>query len=175
MGKWNEVAEKMSKVTDKLDTPIDEGIFDTVVALNVLGVTTVQSCEGHLDRALAYPWISLSPNVKVKEPEEIEQLRRDVTIKIVAYQESIPKELRELDRISQLRTLSKLYEYLGMFYKDRHVSYDVMLVIAFHRLQPCGASFIELLLIEEQEKKLSQYQSEMKAFTDFLKERIKNE
>jgi hypothetical protein len=38
MYSWNLVAEKMSKITNNLGMPIDKGIFDTVVALNVLGI-----------------------------------------------------------------------------------------------------------------------------------------
>lgn len=37
---WDETAEKFRKVTDRLGMPIDKGIFDTVVALNALGVPT---------------------------------------------------------------------------------------------------------------------------------------
>jgi hypothetical protein len=60
MYSWNLVAEKLSKITGNLGMPIDKGIFDTVVALNVLGIQTAQSCEGHTDHGLCYPWISIT-------------------------------------------------------------------------------------------------------------------
>jgi len=58
---WDETAEKFRKVKDKLGCPIDEGIFETVVALNILGITTTMSCEGHLDHGLPYPWVDTLP------------------------------------------------------------------------------------------------------------------
>jgi hypothetical protein len=60
MQRWIEVSEKFSRVTDKLGTPIDDGIFDTVVALNILGFVTSMSCEGHLDHGLPYPWVDVT-------------------------------------------------------------------------------------------------------------------
>ena len=60
MQEWIEVSEKFSHVTDKLGEPIDKGIFDTVVALNILGFVTRQSCEGHLDHGLPYPWVDVT-------------------------------------------------------------------------------------------------------------------
>ena len=60
MQEWIEVSEKFSHVTDKLGEPIDKGIFDTVVSLNILGFVTRQSCEGHLDHGLPYPWVDVA-------------------------------------------------------------------------------------------------------------------
>ncbi len=60
MQQWTETSEKFSHVTDKLGEPIDKGIFDTVVALNILGFVTRQSCEGHLDHGLPYPWVDVT-------------------------------------------------------------------------------------------------------------------
>lgn len=59
MATWNETAKRFASVTDRLGKPIDEGIFDTVVALNMLGVTTKQSCEGHIGWGAPYPWVSV--------------------------------------------------------------------------------------------------------------------
>lgn len=63
---WEETAERFRKTTDKLGKSIDEGIFETVVALNVLGITTRQSCQGHLEWGLPYPWIDIHPEVESK-------------------------------------------------------------------------------------------------------------
>lgn len=60
---WDELTEIFSHVTDRIGRSIDKGIFDTVVALNALGIATSASCEGHLDHGLPYPWVD------VKEPE----------------------------------------------------------------------------------------------------------
>jgi hypothetical protein len=56
---WRKVAEGVEKITDGLGMEIDPYIKDTVIALNVLGFITTGSCEGHLDRALPFPWIDV--------------------------------------------------------------------------------------------------------------------
>src|SRR5260370_15805017 len=56
---WQEAQAQVSAFTDRLGTPIDAGILETVVVLNLLGLQTFQSCEGHLTHGLAYPWVSL--------------------------------------------------------------------------------------------------------------------
>lgn len=38
---------------------LDPRIEGVVVALNNAGVRTTQSCEGHLERALPYPWVRI--------------------------------------------------------------------------------------------------------------------
>src|SRR5690242_14200340 len=68
---WQVVSEKMRQTTDGLGKGIDPGIFETVVGLNVLGIPTVASCEGHLDRAMAAPWIEI-------EPPEVQALRQEL-------------------------------------------------------------------------------------------------
>ncbi len=44
---WDKQAEEVDSWTDGLGYPIDQGIKDTVIVLNILGFTTRQSCEGH--------------------------------------------------------------------------------------------------------------------------------
>ena len=39
--------------------PIDEGIKKSVIALRLWNFPTDGSCEGHLKRALPYPWIDI--------------------------------------------------------------------------------------------------------------------
>ena len=62
MDRWNELEEQFKHVTDALGKPIDAGIFQTVVAFNALGVSTIMSCEGHVDHGLPYPWIDVRGN-----------------------------------------------------------------------------------------------------------------
>src|SRR5207245_2631384 len=58
---WREVAERFQHVTDGLGRPIDPPIFETVIALNVLGIPTSMSCGGHLEdgRGLLLPWVDI--------------------------------------------------------------------------------------------------------------------
>lgn len=54
---WEEAETFARQLVDAMECPIDEGILPTVVALNLLGLHTCQSCEGHLDYGAPYPWI----------------------------------------------------------------------------------------------------------------------
>ncbi|HEU5382246.1 MAG TPA: hypothetical protein VFV38_43080 [Ktedonobacteraceae bacterium] len=66
MATWNETVEQFRRVTDKLGKRIDDGIFETVVCLNMLGISTTSSCEGHLDWGTPYPWINIEPEIEQK-------------------------------------------------------------------------------------------------------------
>ncbi len=46
---WEEAEALVRRITDGLGCSIDEGILEIVVALNLLGFPTCQSCEGHLE------------------------------------------------------------------------------------------------------------------------------
>lgn len=54
---WDEKNQEIDGITDRLGMPIDNGIKEAVIGLNLFGLTTSQSCEGHLDRGLPAPWI----------------------------------------------------------------------------------------------------------------------
>ncbi|GHO50876.1 hypothetical protein [Ktedonospora formicarum] len=66
MSKWSEMITRFEHVTDKLGKGIDDGILTTVVALNVLGIHTTGSCEGHIEWGLPYPWIDIQPELEGK-------------------------------------------------------------------------------------------------------------
>jgi hypothetical protein len=56
-----EISEKVRElrdITDLQGTPIEEGIIESVAMLNLAGIPTSGSCEGHLNRAEAFPWIT---------------------------------------------------------------------------------------------------------------------
>jgi hypothetical protein len=56
---YQEMRERVSTWTDSLGTSVDAGILETVVVLNLHGLHTFQSCEGHLDHGSPYPWITI--------------------------------------------------------------------------------------------------------------------
>ncbi len=41
--------------------PLDEKIVPLVKAIQPFGLTTIGSCQGHLDRFYPYPWVQLNP------------------------------------------------------------------------------------------------------------------
>ncbi len=63
---WTEAIIYFSRATDKLGKKIDKGILETVVAMNVLGITTDMSCEGHIGWGVPYPWIRIEEDVQQK-------------------------------------------------------------------------------------------------------------
>lgn len=54
---------------DKLGLGIDKGVEYPVAAMRVLGIRTTQSCEGHTEHGLPYPWIDV-------EKEDIPKLEQ---------------------------------------------------------------------------------------------------
>jgi len=52
--KWQEAEQGLEKFGG-----IEQGIKDTVVALNVFGIETVNSCEGHNNHGRIAPWVSI--------------------------------------------------------------------------------------------------------------------
>lgn len=67
MREWERVKKEVEMAGDALGMGIDEGIKETTIALNVSGLPTSSSCEGHWGRGILLPWVKVSaPN----EPEE---------------------------------------------------------------------------------------------------------
>ena len=179
---WHTTAEHFKKVTDGIGMHIDEGIFDLVVTLNALGINTRQSCEGHLDRALPYPWIDIEKTSgceqQEKEWESAKQKLKEAKKK---------KENEELDPYydefhrardalvdCRLEEPQQLYVLLNEFYASHQIQYDSILIIeewanGLGRLYPHDGIFQGRRNDRERKEHLEQYQHEMNDFTDFLK------
>jgi len=169
---WDVVAEKMSKVTDRLGKPIDPGIFDTVVALNVLGFKTTMSCEGHANRGVAAPWIDIEPQNAARIKKQVSEVQRQ------KYPEGgshpLTEEAKQLTsqiEQEQQKLLQQLISYLQQFYSDHQCEYDQIIIPAVMstgriRLQSIGASSNQQ---SEVAINLQKYQQEMIRFTNFMK------
>jgi len=150
-------AEKqVNEITDRLGMPIDTEIKDAVVALNIWGVPTSQSCEGHLHKeGASFPWVE----VYAPEPE--------------GWKENEEKE-REWT-MENLKNRVKTMELLEEFYKDRKTSFDARLnfsnigIYGGFRVQSMGAETMSILADKGQKEKLTIYRREMNDFTKFLK------
>lgn len=59
MDPLQEIEEVVDTITDGLGLPIDAGIKKTVAALQLCGFPTTASCEGHMKRALPFPWVDI--------------------------------------------------------------------------------------------------------------------
>lgn len=180
---WVQMVEHCRRVVDKLGQPIDEGILETVVALNLLGIHTIASCEGHLAYGAYAPWIDIqTPGVKEAQ-KLVSDAFKDCDEQVEAGKLS-PIELgqlyahaRQLDQQTEEKYLAernKLMEYLAHFYMNRHSPHDRMLTIqhrpASARLESQGAYFQRVASDERRAQKLPEYQEEMREFTVFLKE-----
>src|SRR6266702_7167055 len=79
---WDDLVKHFCSVSDRLGMPIDDEIFDTVVALNALGITTTMSCAGHITRDegdIRYPWIDFCTSDTSIEDLKKEQARLQKT------------------------------------------------------------------------------------------------
>jgi len=181
--RWQEVQQQFSQTTDRLGMPIDGGIFETVVCLNILGIVTRQSCEGHLGRARPAPWVTFTtPGVSdlYKEAAAAHKQARDASKeRSYSYEEltqlfAPAHQLREEADAKHAVDQQKVIDYLTQFYAERHVPYDCMLIVysdiaGISTLESQGAPLQVLQPPEVKAQKLLEYQQEMQAFAAFLK------
>jgi len=179
MQHWQEIVEQYTHVTDRLERGIDPGIFEMVVALNVLGIHTAASCEGHLDHGIAAPWIDIE-NPEADPFTKIAYRRFDTAEEgsSEARQESIKEteHARLAAKRLHLRERQKLVPYLDRFYNQRSTSYEQRLILnqsewgGTLRLESQGADCQDVLVEEERRQNLAAYQQEMQQFMLFLKD-----
>lgn len=193
---WQNMEKEVASWVDGLGLGIDPGIKNTVIVLNLLGFKTSASCEGHMDRALAYPWVDFE--TENQEVVALNNQQQDIVKRIEEKQSEIQKkypdlswgealrkeESEELNAIypelhainDKIEKLSKvqlvpLKNLLADFYKNRSIDPDKMITIqerAFLRMYSLGGDWQIVRDDNERLKKLKEYQQEMKLLTDFL-------
>lgn len=194
---WEELSQKVDTWTDRLGKPIDPGIKEVVIALNLLGIPTRQSCEGHLDWGLPYPWVDFeidAVEIRNRYLEIYEQAQKEES----SLKEKHPHlSLDELDDLPEMKfinalhmerfklseelekqeqeLLKPLYSYLEQFYQSRPHPYDLMLVVIRNRLQSIGGERQAIRSDSEKMDMLMKYRQEMKDFAVFLKNKFFNE
>lgn len=179
---WAKKIEDLKNVGDKLGMGIDKKIIEVVAVLNLMDIKTTQSCEGHLDRALPYPWVQIG-SVQSEQLNEKRQkmfeIRKELDEKVQQkFSEKDFAEIRHLENeINDLIgiALSKPIELLTSFYKTKGgAGGDERLIIVDFadggRIQPQGGCLQMTRSIEKRTKKLEIYQGEVSRFKDFLKE-----
>ena len=182
---WEDIAARFVRVIDGLGTKIDPGILETVIALNALGIETSASCEGHLDHGTGAPWIDIevlsASEQSIHVAEMFTQANKafeEQTLPEDAIDALFAEAHREQDRIKviHLEQCKILMSYLAAFYAVRRIPYDRQL--AMHprdmsgrvRMESHGADFQSVAPLEMRAQKLAEYQEEMQAFTEFLKQ-----
>jgi hypothetical protein len=175
---WQQALEDVDKITDRLGKGIDPGIRETVAILQLLGLHTRASCEGHLHWGEPAPWVDFeSPEVRTLRHqrdhlcERLDQLPEGdpACQQLEERVKKLSQEMRKHDAWE----IKKLIPSLDAFYRERRVAYDVRLIINHHNrlinqgvyLQPGEGS-------TRQTAKLRAYQEEMTAFTAFLKQQF---
>jgi len=185
--RYQEMCEQVSTFTDKLGAPIDPGIFETVVMLNLLGLHTFQSCEGHLDHGCPYSWVMVVDNdrarafnrmwLQVCELEEQAKTARTAQ----AYDCYLSADTHLHAQVAKWEVedvvFKQITELLDAFYTSQ-TTYNNPAQLLVRRLHP-GTYRIEpgfSLAVKElpdflKPGYLARGQAEMQAFTTYLKRR----
>lgn len=186
---WEETLARFSRVVDGVGCPIDPGILETVVALNLLSISTTMSCEGHTERPETHPWveigvIDLEERLAANQAYALHQKANSLPImtkeaaKLISQAEALRKQVLPRHRA----VVRKLFPYLEAFYHEHTCDiYSHLIIRAGNymghcRLQTQGAFLFEdgSLSQKEHDQLLHAFQAEMRAFTAFLKRRYLN-
>ncbi len=196
--RWEAMEKEVHSWGDALGMGIDPQIKKTVIVLNLLGFKTTQSCEGHIDRALPYPWVRITtetPEIEklIKERNDLwaiahkketeiakkhpglslgEALRKEPTPELDEIYKKYHRLNADVEKALKAR-IKPLQTLLKEFYTQRRADPEVMLTINANILDLFELSSpdgIWQITRSDQEKlkKLQAYQGEMNAFADFL-------
>jgi hypothetical protein len=137
---WQQACDALAQLTDALGTPIDPGIFETVVLLNLLGFPTVQSCEGHLDHGTAYPWVTVAE--QALQRRYLQQWQQVCQLQEQAHQSGDPAAL---DRY--YRALAELQLAQAQWKQEETLRARLIALLdAFYAQQPCRCPATRLLV-----------------------------
>ncbi len=182
--RYRDMQALVSQMTDKLGQCVDAGIAETVVLLNLLGIPTSQSCEGHMTHGIGAPWVDIEDTSTSEQTEEATRLFNLATQRKQQQGHMTEEVLHLFEQAHQARLAIKkkhitirlrLLGLLAAFYEQRRVPLERQLIIQSRsdgksRLESQGADMQEVLLPTERQQKLLTYQQEMQDFTAFLKQ-----
>ena len=197
---WNKILAAVDKITDKLGKPIDAGMKETVTAFLANKLPADNSCEGHFDRGRPYPFVGIESGNKDPEfKEKIIKFTNQMKSKGYESLQDIPEtETDMLSRAYEIQSEIKSHEQkievvlkslLDDFYNTHSpVAPEYTLTVwkgasSFEVSPISGAGLgkenwnaFELrektMSTKEKEEYLRNTQTEMKAFTEFLKDRF---
>lgn len=159
---------------DRQGREIDPLILSVVVTLNLVGIPTCQSCEGHLDHGLAYPWVMFDrPICPCYEKEWRVCENMDESDELAAYHASDRLQEAMAHCPHRPAPALQLDHLLSLFYARPSASDPLVcrLIVEY-----TGATFYRLLpivtgnLSESNQQILIRCQDEMARFASFLKE-----
>ena len=181
----NRVRQYVDKITDGLNLKIDDGIKETVVFLNALGINTTMSCEGHLKWAFGGPWIDIGPKETrkflsltkrlqdIRKKLRIEERKKKPNKKVTDKLDNEHYKLRKIEDRYIRKESKKVFILLEKFYKNRKVDFDEMIILNSvgwgTRIMSQGTELQVLNDQKTREMNLKRYKGEMNLFTEFLK------
>jgi len=185
--RYRDMQAFVSQMTDKLGEHVDAGIAETVVLLNLLGIPTSGSCEGHMTHGTGAPWIDIEDTgigAQTEEATRLFSLAKECKLQQGHMTEEV---LHLFEQAHQARlTIKKkhiairlrLLSLLATFYEQRRIPFERQLIIQSRsdgksRLESQGADMQEVLEPSARQQKLADYQQEMQDFTAFLKQRYR--
>ncbi len=159
--RWQEALESLAELADRLGTPLDQGIIETVAGLNVHQIPTRQSCEGHDDHGEALPWI----DIETDEPSDWQD------------NETAKKAWMAANR----EQAKKVQSLLNQWYEQRlndgdRIDTNAMLtlrpkgIFGAVRLEPSPQSQISALTEDQRHAASAPSRQEMQRFTEFLRQ-----
>ncbi len=195
---WENMEKKVASWGDALGMGIDPRIKKMVIVLNLLDFKTTQSCEGHTDWGLPYPWVRMTTEtpkiekliqernstwaLRDKKQEEIAKKHPDLSFGDALRKED-SQELNDIYKKSHklnddvekalIRGIEPLHTRLKEFYAHRKIDPDTMLIINqsirdLFELSSVGGMWQIARSDTEKRQKLQDYQAEMNEFADFL-------
>lgn len=192
------IRKEIDETGDALGKPIDEGIKETVVFLNALGIPTASSCEGHTDWGAPWPHIGVeAPNEPKERWENQNSIFQETAEKysisfedvkransLDAWEEAINKSAKNPEtaafkewRKENKKLFERVKQFLKEFYQGRQdIDSDNKLTLSELGGAEFSITFPDTSLVyemiqqkrEELNEKLHQRRAEMAAFTKFL-------
>lgn len=156
---WQEMEEHFRSTSRKEWLPLEEGILETVVALNILGIKTWQSCAGHKDWPFEKGW----PVVDLVNEEE----------SIAKAQELIAEFYHDRKVAEYKKLIVERTEYYDDLNDETHI---------YQKLKSKGSGSIPRKwsiaaiwhwnwFLKKISSRNEEYAQEMRGFTEFLKEK----
>ncbi|MBS1586017.1 MAG: hypothetical protein JSS82_10795 [Bacteroidetes bacterium] len=157
--KYKQAVQEVEQITDKLGTPVDEGIKETVAVLRAMGFPTTSSCAGHrTEDKFGLPYVKIYAPAPQKWLEDHKSAG--------AFKEWNAANAKYREQIMLL---------LNEFNQARKSAEDALLFLRnigiYGGFKIENKANVELRTAEEGFEKCALYQKEMADFTEFLKQK----
>jgi hypothetical protein len=184
--RYEQMRARVADFTDALGKPLDAGIFETVVYLNLLGTQTTQSCEGHLDHGCPYPWVTLIDDERSRQFHRAwrevcsleERTKASASVEAFDAYLSAESDLRALiaQWEAQDTCLAHFSALLEDFYTNRATNAARLVIKRLqpgtYRLEPGFSRVAAEMPAHLKARYLLLGQAEMQDFTVYLKQRF---